>query len=160
MSTPIKDSTVGFLTMTKNFYLKDLALLSDEQLTSKPNGCARRPIDFSYEVLAVNKGILRTLKQEPKDENQPEEDKDGIWTAAPKGYTRGELETDLAASVDEIIEYLSGLSEEQLLSNIPTWFGEGPLFAFASFAGTHTMYHGAQIAYVAQLGGDMENHWF
>ena len=160
MSTPIKDSVVGFLSMAKSFYLKDLAALSDEQLTSKPNGTARKPIDFSYEVITVNRGILRMLKQEPKDENQPEEEKDGEWTAAPKGYTRAQLEADLGSSLDGIAKYVSSLSEDELLAVIPTWFGESPLFSFASFAGTHAMYHAGQVSYAAQLGGDMANHWF
>ena len=160
MSTPIKDSLVGFLSMVKSFYLKDLATLSDEQLTSKPNGVARKPIDFSYEVVSVNRGILRMLQELPKEENAVEDEKDGTWTAAPKGYTRAQLEADLSASLDDIANFVSGLSEEQLVKVIPTWFGESPLFSFASFAGTHTNYHSAQIAYVAQLGGDLDNHWF
>jgi hypothetical protein len=160
MSTPIKDATVGQLTNIKNFYLKDLASISDEQLTSKPNGCARKPIDFSYEVVSVNHGILGMLKNEPVDENRPEGEKDGKWTAAPKDYTRAQLEADLTSSIDGIIEYVSTLTEDQLVAIIPSWFGEVPLFSFASFAGTHAMYHAAQIAYVAQLGGDLENHWF
>jgi uncharacterized damage-inducible protein DinB len=160
MSTPIKDSTVSFLAMVKQFFLKDLTALSDEQLNSKPNGVARRPIDFSYEVVTVNQGILKALKQEPADESRAEDEKDGIWTAAPEGYTRAQLEVDLVASIDAIIEFISGLSEEQLSANIPSWCGEVPLFSFASFAGTHTNYHNAQLAYVAQLSGDLSNHWF
>ena len=160
MSTPIKDATVGQLSMIKMFYLKDLGSLTDDQLMSKPNGCARRPIDFSYEVVSVNRGILGMLKQEPADESRAEEEKDGIWTAAPAGYTRAQLEADLSDSMDAIITYISNSTEEQLLAKIPSWFGEVPMFSFAMFAGTHTNYHGAQVSYVAQMGGDMENHWF
>ncbi len=159
MSTPIKDSTVNFLMMTKGFYLKDLATISDEQLTSKPNGKARRPIDFSYEVVSANRGILSMLKQEPPSE-QPEGPKDGIWAAAPEGYSRAQLETDLSASIDNIVGFVSGLSEEQLVAVIPSWFGEVPLFSFAMFAGVHTNYHNGQIAYVSELAGDLDNHWF
>ncbi|MEI8280929.1 MAG: hypothetical protein WCG75_00850 [Armatimonadota bacterium] len=159
MSTPIKDSTVSFLSMTKTFFLKDLGTITDEQLMTKPNGKARRPIDFSYEVVGANRGILKMLKQEPPSE-QPEGEKDGIWAAAPAGYTRGQLETDLTASLDAIVEYVSGLTEEQLVAPIQSWFGEVPLFSFAMFAGTHTNYHNGQLAYVAELNGDLENHWF
>ena len=160
MSTPIKDATAGQLSTIKSFFLKDLATLSDEQLTSKPNGCARRPIDFGYEVVAVNQGSARVLQELPTDESRAEAEKDGEWTAAPKGYTRGQLVSDFEASMDEIIGVVNNASEEQLLAKIPTWFGEQPMFSFASFAGTHVMYHGAQLAYVAQLGGDLKNHWF
>jgi len=160
MSTPLKDATVGQLSMIKSFYLKDLASVTDEQLMSKPNGCARRPIDFSYEVVNVNQGILGMLKQQPADETRAEGEKDGIWTAAPAGYTRAQLETDLTSSMDAIIEFVSSSTEEQLLAKIPSWFGEVPMFSFAMFAGTHTNYHNAQLAYVAQMGGDLDNHWF
>lgn len=160
MSTPIKDATAGTLTTIKSFFLKDLATLSDEQLMEKPNGCARRPMDFSYELVEVNNGICRMLKQEPADESRAEGEKDGIWTAAPQGYTREQLVKDFEASMDAIIDVVNNSTEEQLLTKIPTWFGEQPMFSFAAFAGTHVMYHNAQLSYVAQLGGDMKNHWF
>lgn len=159
MSTPIKDSTVSFLGMAKGFYLKDLATITDEQLNTKPNGKARRPIDFSYEVVSANRGILGMLKQEPPAE-EPEGQKDGIWVAAPDGYNRAQLEADLSSSIDDIIGFVSGLSEEQLVAVIPSWFGEVPLFSFAMFAGVHTNYHNGQLAYVAELNGDLDNHWF
>ncbi len=127
---------------------------------SKPNGCARKPIDFCYEVVSANQGILKMLKQEPAEGSRAEEEKDGQWTAAPVGYTRAQLEADVTGSLDAIIEFVSGLSEEQLVAPIQSWFGEVPLFSFASFAGTHTNYHNGQLAYVAELGGDLDNHWF
>ncbi len=160
MSTPIKDSTVSFLSTVKAFFLKDLASLTDEQLMSKPNGVARKPIDFCYEVVSANQGILKMLKQEPADESRGEDEKDGIWTAAPAGYNRANLEADVTGSLDAIIEFVSGLTEAQLVAPIQSWFGEVPLFSFASFAGTHTNYHNGQLAYVAELNGDMTNHWF
>ncbi|MBS1702178.1 MAG: DinB family protein [Armatimonadetes bacterium] len=160
MSTPIKDATVGQLSTLKSFFLKDLSSLSDEQLNSKPNGCARKPIDFCYEVVSVNQEICRMLQQLPADESRGEGEKDGQWTAAPKGYTREQLEADFAASMDAIVEVVSGASEEKLLANIPTWFGEQPMYSFAMFAGIHANYHNAQISYVAQMGGDLKNYWF
>lgn len=160
MSSPIKDSTVSFLSTVKMFFLKDLSSLSDEQLNSKPNGTARKPIDFCYEVVTANKGILSMLKREPQDSAPPEHEKDGIWTAAPDGYTRGQLEADVTGSLDDIIALVSSLSEEELVAPVQSWFGEVPLFSFASFAGTHTNYHNGQLAYVAELGGDLDNHWF
>ncbi len=163
MSTPIKDATVGQLTVLKGFFLKDLNSLSDEQLMAKPNGCARRPIDFGYEVANVNRGISRMLQQLPpeeSDEARAEAEKDGEWTAAPAGYTRENLIQDFSASMDEIIAVVANASEEQLLAKIPTWFGEQPMFSFAMFAGMHTNYHNGQLSYVAQLNGDLKNYWF
>lgn len=163
MSTPIKDATVGQLNVIKGFFLKDLGSLTDDQLTSKPNGCARRPIDFAYEVVEVNRGICRMLQQlpaEPHDESRGEAEKDGEWTAAPKGYTRDQLVDDFTSSVDAIIDVVSNSTEDQLLNKIPTWFGEQPMYSFAAFAGMHTNYHNAQLAYVAQLNGDLKNYWF
>ena len=163
MSTPVKDATLTQLGMMKQFFLKDLASLSDEQLTAKPNGCARRPLDFCYEVTSVNKSIYHALQQlppAPVGENRAEAEKDGEWTAAPKGYTRDQLVADFSSSMDDIIALVAESSEEKLLSNIPTFFGEQPMFSFATFAGIHAMYHNAQVAYVAQLGGDLKNHWF
>lgn len=163
MSTPIKDATVGQLNVLKSFFLKDLGSLTDEQLTIKPNGCARRPIDFAYEVVSVNNGICRMLQQLPpaeSDADRAEAEKDGEWTAAPKGYTRAQLEADFEKSMESIINVVSRSTEDQLLAKIPTWFGEQPMFAFAMFAGMHVNYHNAQLSYVAQLNGDMKNHWF
>jgi hypothetical protein len=146
--------------MTLQFFLKDLAALTDDQLNSKPNGSARKPIDFCYECVGANRGVLRMLKQLPAPENEPEGEKDGQWTAAPKGYTRAQLESDIAESVNDIVSFVSSQSEEQLVSLVPSWFGEVPMFSFASFAGTHTNYHTGQLAYIAELNGDLENHWF
>lgn len=163
MSTPIKDATVAQLETIKMFFLKDLAVLSDEQLMSKPNGSARKPIDFGYEVASANRNICRMLKQLPpeaEDESRAEAEKDGEWTAAPAGYTRAQLEADIVGSLDEIIAVVSDSTEEQLLTKIPTWFGEQPMYSFAAFAAMHTNYHNGQLAYVAQLGGDMKNYWF
>lgn len=100
------------------------------------------------------------LKQEPPAEPHGDDEKDGIWTAAPVGYTRAQLEADVTSSIDDIIAFVSTLSEEQLVAPIQSWFGEVPLFSFASFAGTHTNYHNGQLAYVAELNGDLANHWF
>jgi len=163
MSTPIKDATVGQLNVLKGFFLKDLGSLTDDQLNSKPNGCARRPIDFCYEVVSANHGICRMLQQLPPDESdeaRAEGEKDGEWTAAPKGYTRAQLETDFTSSMDAIIDVVANSSEDQLTTKIPTWFGEQPMFSFAMFAGMHANYHNGQLAYVAQLNGDLKNYWF
>jgi hypothetical protein len=159
MSTVISDAVVGSLEMVSKFFLVDLATLTDEQVMQKANGTARSPINFGYEVVAVAERGLATIRGQ-KPDGWDLLEKEGDWVIAPASYTRQQLAADFGRIHNEIIAEFRGKSDEDMMATVESFFGPGPLFSIGNFLVMHANYHTAQFSYVAQLGGDLKNHWW
>ncbi|HLO97428.1 MAG TPA: DinB family protein [Fimbriimonas sp.] len=159
MSTVISDAVVSGLEMVSKFFLVDLATLSDEQVTQKANGTARSPLNFGYEVVAVAERGLAIIKGE-KPEPFDLLEKEGDWVIAPASYTRQQLASDFERVHNEVIAQFRGKTDEEMMATVDSFFGPGPLFSIGNFLTMHANYHNAQLSYIAQLGGDLKNHWW
>ena len=143
----------GLLRQAATFYSKDVMALSDEAFNSSFAGKARRPVDFTYEVIYVNRRIAAMFRGEEFGASG-----EG-WMVAPEGWnSREQAVEELKASVDEVISEWEKLTDEQRLEKK----GEG-MFAAPydrmTMACVHMFHHGGQLNYVQSLHGDDEMHW-
>lgn len=138
----------------KTMYAKDLEALSQEQLTSSFAGAARTAVDFTYEVIVINRRIASRLRGEDPGALPWEAGKE--WAVAPESHRSKEaLIADFNASADELIAAVAG----DPLRKIVTPMGEQTALELAVFAAMHIGYHGGQLNYIQSLHGDAGIHW-
>jgi hypothetical protein len=149
------ESAVKAASHAVSVYLRDLEVLSEEQLLTSAGGSARTAVDFTFETAMVNLRIAARLRNQ-----EPPAEPEGEWWVAPE-----ELQSKSA-----IIQYFKDAGEDLLgaAQAIPEEEGgklvgapgsERPAFALVQFASMHTMYHDAQLNFIQSLSGDLAMHW-
>lgn len=136
-------------------YLLDLQSMPDHMLEDSPGGDARAPYDFTYEVVVVNRRVAARLRgQEP--EPWPFEG----WAVAPEGFrSKDKACGELQASIDEVLQAWTALTDEEALAEFDLPTGKGTKLGIASLVATHMTYHDGQLNYVQAMNGDSEVHW-
>ena len=158
MSMTFKEYLHKGITMSRDFYLKDLDALPEDKLGVSPGGQARTPYDFTWEVVVVNNRVASQLKgEDPGAWPFP----DG-WAVAPDDVKSKEtIKAKLSESVDNVLAAMDAKSEEELTNKF-TPEGQEQETTFANMCNLvayHTGYHGAQLNYIQSMLGDMEVHW-
>lgn len=155
MATMLKSKLTESLADLKNYVLKDIRALSEEQFVQAPAPNTRRPIDFMYETAEVNKMLAKRIRREEVIRT-PQEG----WMVAPEGFkTKAQAEEAISASIDELLAAVEPMTEEQMHDMVPTSQGDTPIWDLLMFASFHTIYHDGQLTYVQQIHGDMKMHW-
>jgi len=144
------------LQQNKEFYLKDIDALTEEQLNASPGGNARVAYDFIYEVVVINQRLAARLRLE--EPPAPAWKFGEEWAVAPASFRNKETaKAEIAASIDEvIIAFKNGDPNRPC----PTSEGDKPAVELALFASMHCMYHLAQLNYIQAFYGDLGIHWF
>lgn len=139
------------VTNAGNYYLGDLKAISEEDLLKSPAGQARAPIDFTYEVVLINRRIATRLR----GETPPPMSFEG-WTVAPDEFRSKEAAVrEMEASVKEMVDAIG----TDAMRTIVMPDRESTAFEVANFGALHIMYHDAQLNYLQSMKGDMEMHW-
>ena len=131
---------------------KDIAAMTDEQLSHKPREETRSAFDVVYEVGYTNNRMATRLKGEDP----------GPW---PFGDAWATVPDELA-NRDAIAEYLNS-SVENLISSIgedptrtmTTPMGDSTALEQIQFAAIHMAYHSGQLNCIQTLHGDTAMHW-
>lgn len=139
----------------RDCYIQDLEAMDEAVLRSSPGGTARIPLDFTYEVIYVNKRILCRLTG-----NEPEAfDAEG-WITAPEEFqSKAAAIAGIRESTDKVLEAWEAVPDNEIDKVITLPNGETTPLAAAHLCATHLMYHDAQLNYVQSLMGDDEMHW-
>lgn len=139
------------VTNAGNYYLGDLKAISEEDLLNSPAGQARAPIDFTYEVVLINRRIASRLR----GETPPPMTFEG-WMVAPEEFRSKEAAVrEMESSVKEIVDAIG----TDVMRTIVTPERESTAFEMANFGALHIMYHDAQLNYLQSMKGDMAMHW-
>jgi DinB family protein len=150
-------SSVRDVESALGFYMRDLDVLSEEQILGTAGGSARRPVDFTYEVASINQRVAMRLRGEVPP---PAPEWTG-WSVAPTEYqSKAAIAEYMRSTGDELIAAAKSVPEEEAGKMVGTEGNERPAHALASFAAMHTMYHDAQLNFIQSLQGDLEMHWF
>jgi hypothetical protein len=139
----------------KDYYVKDLEKMSEEDLVAGVGDTARKGIDFTYEAGFVNHRFAKRILGETP-EAWPEVD----WIVAPDEYRTKEAAIQyFSESMDVIIAAWEGTSADEILRVIPlTSENTSPLDLVYSCC-EHNSYHNGQLNYIQQLKGDMSVPW-
>lgn len=150
MSFDHKGYATTQLTNAKGYYLSDLQAMNEDDLLGK-EGEARSPIDFTYEVVIVNRRIASRMRGE-----NPEPMKFEGWMVAPADFrNKDRAIKEFDESAQEMIDAVGDdpLRTVQMPDRTTT------AFELANFGALHMMYHDAQLNYIQALKGDMAMHW-
>ena len=129
--------------------------MDEPTLLSSPGGVARVPIDFTYEVVVVNRRVLARLKNE-----DPGPFDSSGWMVAPEDFRNKRAAIDgIRESTNAVLEAWDALPEGDINKSIPLESGETTALKAASMCATHLVYHDAQLNFVQSLAGDDEMHW-
>ncbi len=138
----------------KSLYTSDLEAMSEEQLASSPGGVARTPFDVTYEVVYVNRRIVKRLKGE-----DPGAFPEG-WLKAPDDFkTKAAAVRELQQSMDEVKAEWERLPSSDLEKPIATQGSDTNPLSMVHLCVIHAMYHDAQLNYLQAIMGDAEMHW-
>ena len=154
--TPM-DTAIKAVEQATAFYIKDLEVLTDEQLVQSAGGTARKAIDFSFEVGEVNLQFAARLKgQEPAPSLSGDD-----WAVAPEELrTKSAIIDYIQTAANELISAARAIPEEEIGKLVGAPGRERPAYALVNFGGMHTMYHDAQLNFIQAISGDTEVHWF
>lgn len=158
MSVTFKEFLGRWISMSRDFYLKDLDALPEDKLGVSPGGKARTPYDFTYEVIVVNNRTAASLRGEDAG---PWPFNDG-WAVAPDDMkSKEKIKEALNESVENVLSAMEGTSEEELTKKfLPEGRDEETSKASScNLVSYHMGYHGAQLNYIQAMGGDLEVHW-
>ncbi len=151
------ESAIKGIEQATSFYNRDLDALTEEQILGSAGGCARKPVDFTYEVGELNLRVASRLRD---IEPPPAKDWDG-WVVAPaEMQSKAAIMEFMRNASEELLAAAKSVSEEQSGKLVGTPGREQPAFGLANFAAMHTMYHDAQLNIIQSLNGDNEMHWF
>ncbi len=142
------------VTETKDRYIKDLSVMSEEDLLFSPGGKARTGFDFTYEVLLINRRIAKRLKGEDPGP-MPWTFGEGWLTAPPEWQSKEKLISEYSQSMDEL--YAAIGDDAFRMVQLPTQ--EQTVFELVNFCCIHNNYHEAQLNYVQSVRGDDTVHW-
>jgi len=151
----LKAVAKSFVEGIRDMYVRDLEELSEEDILNPNLGDkVRSPIDFTYEIIVVNKMIgMRLNGQTP-----PARDQEG-WIVAPEDFrSKAKAIQGITESMDAILLQLDG--ETDLTRSVEIFGRERSAFEGYMIIATHTMYHVGQLNYLQSMRGDGENHWF
>jgi hypothetical protein len=149
------EAAIEGLKSAADHYVKDLQVMSDEEVLQSVGGSARKPVDFSFEVGLINLRIAARLRGE-----EPPPTPDGEWWEAPAELrTKVAITEYLKTSCETLAIAASKLSDDEIEKPIGAPGHEQPALMMINFAAMHTMYHDAQLNFIQSLKGDLEVHW-
>lgn len=133
------------------YYKSDLEAIPEDQFCASPGGCARAPVDFTYEVAFVNRRIAGRLRG---DEMAPMPFEG--WMVAPEDQRhKARSIAEFEASMNEVAAALG----DDVHRTIVTPDRTTTALELALFCALHVMYHDAQLNYFQALKGDDAMHW-
>lgn len=139
----------------RDAYVKDLEIMSEEDLLNGVGGEERKGIDFSYEVSYVNRRFAKRLRGET-----PEPWPEGGWMAAPTELRNKEaIVTAVRDSMNELIAAWNEVPAEEMTRVISLPTSETSPLDLVFSCCWHTGYHDAQLNYIQELKGDLTMHW-
>ncbi len=143
------------LESSRDIYIKDLEVMSEEDLVGGLNGTERKGIDFTYEVAYVNRRFATRLRGET-----PEPWPDGGWIVAPEDQkTKARAISNIRESMDELISAWNEVPAEEITRVITLPSGETSPLDLVFSSCWHNGYHDAQLNYIQSLKGDLAMHW-
>ena len=153
--TPM-DTAIKAVEQATAFYIKDLEVMTDDQLLQSAGGTARKAIDFSYEVGEVTLQFASRLKgEEPAPSLSGDE-----WAVAPEGLrSKVAMIEYIKSASDELISAAKAIPEDEIGKLVGSPGRERPAYALVNFGGMHIMYHDAQLNFIQSLKGDLAMHW-
>jgi hypothetical protein len=151
------ENAIKGMTQAAEFYAKDLASMSDEQILGAAGGAARKPVDFTYEVALINRRIAARLRGV---EPPPTPEGDAFWTAPPELNSKTAISQYMASACQELIDAAKALPDSEWDKPVGAPGREEPAYAMVNFASMHAMYHDAQLNFIQSLCGDVAMHWF
>jgi hypothetical protein len=151
----VKTYVTSQLEFGRDAYIKDLQMISEDDLLNGMNGEERKGIDFSYEVAYVNRRFAARLRGE-SPEAWPE---DG-WIVAPAQMrSKSAIILAIKESMDELISAWELVPASDMTRVIPLPKGETSPLDLVFSCCWHTGYHDAQLNYIQELKGDLKMHW-
>jgi hypothetical protein len=151
------DLAVKGMETAKDFYVKDLEAMTDEQVLGSAGGSARKAVDFSYELGFINLQVAARLRGEEPPKSP---DGDEWMVAPPELQTKSAITEYVGTACQAIIDAAKAIPEDEIGKLIGSPGRERPTYAQVNFAWMHTMYHDAQLNFIQSLGGDTAMHWF
>jgi len=140
----------------RDLYLKDLEAMSQEDLGKSAGGAARKPFDFTYETVFVNRRVAKRMRGETPE---PIAGDDGWMTAPAEFCDKAKAIAEFRDSMDQILAAWSSVDEAKIFDPIAMPSGDSSLAYFAHFACIHSSYHDAQLNYHQAIHGDDKMHW-
>lgn len=137
-------------------YVKDLECMDEAQIMESAGGSARKPVDFTFEAGLINLRIAARIRgQEPPAEPEGEE----WWTAPDELRSKAAITEYIKSSCKAVADAITGMSDEEVTQEVKVGENMRPIYALATFAAMHTMYHDAQLNFIQSLNGDLKLHW-
>lgn len=151
----VKSYLTKQLEASRDVYIKDLEVMSEEDLLNGIGGAERKGMDFTYEVSYVCRRFAKRLRGET-----PEPWPDGGWMVAPDDQkTKSQAIANVRESMDELISAWNNVPADEITRVIPLPDSETSPLDLVFSCCWHNGYHDAQLNYIQELKGDMAMHW-
>ncbi|MBS1706880.1 MAG: DinB family protein [Armatimonadetes bacterium] len=135
-----------------------LSTTPDDRINWSPSSDARTPLSLAAHCGMATEGMQKWFEGVPMDFSDMKA-VDAGWRAAERAYTSRE---QVLAKIDETtsayMNYLGGLSEEQLNGMFDTGFGQFPMASVITWPADHLRSHASQIDYIQTCYGDLDWH--
>ncbi len=152
-----KAHLTGFLRQATDFYINDLRVLTQDQYSNSPGGCARAPHDFTAEVAGINTYMARRVLDPDAQRATDDERADMLAQVAT-------LESGVEAirvSSEALLAAIESADDAILGAEMMApWGAPTTVYAMCHLCASHVMYHDAQLNYLQGLSGDDQMHWF
>lgn len=155
MATTLKAHMRAMMTDAIDKYRDDLEAMPEDLLAKSPGGTARRPLDFTYEIVVINRRIACRLRNEDPGKFAFEG-----WVTAPVEFAAKEVVLrEFNDTCQAVLDAYDAVPEDEIERVIPLPQGQTSPLDLATLMASHTMYHDAQLNYAQCLAGDDQMHW-
>lgn len=153
MAEIIDEAKAEFL-RAKDRLVDDLTSTPDDKIGWAPSQTARTPIQLVAHASMGTMAISGMLMGKPFPYGSMQE-MDTASRVAEKEFTsREQVLGFLEKSSSDYVEWLSGLTPEQVAGNVTLPFGDVPMATAITFAADHLRCHAAQLEYFQTIYGD------
>lgn len=155
MANILQQRLVAGIEKSTKMYIQDINALSEDQFKASPGGKTRKPIDFSYEVAAVNDRVAKRLHNEDPGP-WPFEG----WAKAPESHQSKEAIINyLEETSQRIVAGIKQKDDEELVKIFQIDGNDTSFADMADLCAFHTGYHDGQLNYAQAFNGDEEVNW-
>ncbi|MFI5386825.1 MAG: DinB family protein [Fimbriimonadales bacterium] len=135
-----------------------LATTPDDKINWSPSPTARTPIEVVVHAAMGTAGIHGMLQGKPFPFSGPDAI-DAVSRSSEKEYkTREQVLGYLDQTSSDYLDWLDGLTAEQLASTWDAPFGTFPMTSAITFPADHLRNHAGQIDYIQTIYGDRDWH--
>lgn len=155
LTLDMKSILVGEFRDATQMFLKDFDAMSDDALMHAPNPAVRTVYDVMYEMVFVNRRMLKRAQQEDP----------GPWPfdtfmRAPAEFcNRATCRAEFEQTSNDLADAFASTDDVTLMAEFETTQGKFTIAQTLVFALMHVCHHGGQLNYIQTLFGDDQMHW-